>query len=541
METSKKTDDVSAVDALEQIEDNEYPGALRLCAVLLSLVLSIFLASLDLTIISTAIPSITERFHSLDDVGWYGTAMFFPVAATQSVWGKCYKYFPMKTVFLVSIFIFELGSLLCAIAPNSNTFIAGRAVTGIGCAGTFAGCFIIINFCTRPKYRPAATSVLSATFALASVVGPLIGGAFTDNVSWRWCFYINLPFGGVAAISVLWAFKPPKAAKAVSATTREKILQMDLLGVCFVSGTVVCFTLAMRWAGVEKSWRSADVIGTLIGTGALGIAFAVDQWYQGERALVMTSFLKNRSLLVGGIFEFFISGAFYVALFYLPIYFQIVKGASAIASGVRLIPLVLGLTLTQIVLGGVITVTGVFNPFLIGGPAVAAVGGGLLYLLDRDSTAGEWIGYQIVLGVGVGACLTIPLMLAGVVVKSRDVSTATAIIIFAQSIGGALMLAASQGIFQNELIRLLRKSVPNLDPVAIINLGASEDAAKSLPPQSLDAILNAFVIALRHTFIICIPISGIAFVVSLFQPWFRYHKPEVAGSPTAGELHEEEG
>jgi hypothetical protein len=186
----------------------------------------------------------------------------------------------------------------------------------------------------------------------------------------------------------------------------------------------------------------------------------------------------------------------------------------------------------------VITVTGIFNPFLIAGPAVAAVGGGLLTTLNRDSTSGEWIGYQILIGIGVGACLTIPLMLAGVVVKPKDVSTSTAIMIFSQSIGGAFMLAAAQGIFQNELVRLLRRSVPELNPLQILSLGASKEAAQSTPAESLVRILDCFVKALQHTFILTIPVAGIAFLVSLFQPWFRYHKVDTVRSDP--ELVEEE-
>ncbi|KAI1292592.1 putative gliotoxin efflux pump [Xylaria venustula] len=521
-------------DAVDDINEDEYPGGLRLIAILVALVLSIFLASLDTTIITTAIPSITNEFHSLGDIGWYGSALFFPLAALQSVWGKAYKYFPVKIVFLVGILTFEVGSLICALAPNSDAFIAGRAVTGTGCAGIFGGSFIIISLSSKPRMRPAMSSILSATFAVASVVGPLIGGAFTQNVTWRWCFYINLPFGAVAALAIIFGFHAPRAAAPPPAALKEKLLQMDLPGAILISASIVSFTLALRWGGIEKSWGDSDVVGLLVATVLFLFLFGVDQWFQKDRALIMPTFLKNRVLLVGAIFEFFIAGCFNLALFWLPIYFQAERGVSAISSGIQLIPVILSLTISQIIVGGLITATGIHNPFLILGPAIAAVGSGLLTLLDEETSSQRWIGFQIVLGIGVGSCLTIPLLLSQVVVKTQDVSTATPFIIFAQSLSSAFLLPTAQSVFQSKLLLSLRRFVPDLDPLVVLSAGANSQAIAGFPEASRVGILLSYRSSLSSAFVVSIPFAGIAFLVSFFMPWFKYHDTSKISSAKIG-------
>lgn len=216
------------------------------------------------------------------------------------------------------------------------------------------------------------------------------------------------------------------------------------------------------------------------------------------------------------------------------------RGVSAISSGVRLIPVILSLTVTQIAVGGIITVTGIHNPFLILGPAIAAVGTGLLMLLDEQSNAGRWIGFQIILGVGVGLCLTIPLMLSQVVVKTKDVSTATPIIIcmspihfpllnvlilsrVSQSMSSAFILPTAQAIFQNELMKALRQFVPDINPLVVLSAGANSEAISSFPRASQGGILQSYNSALRFTFAIGIPFAGVALLVSFFMPWFRYY------------------
>ncbi len=167
-------------------DSTEYPKGFQLASVIVALILSIFLVSLDMTIVATAIPRITDEFHSLDQVGWYGSAFFLTLASFQSMWGKIYKYFPLKSSFLVATFLFEVGSLICAVAQNSTTFIVGRAIAGMGGAGIGSGAYTIIAFSAQPKLRPAFTGLLGATYGTASVIGPLLGGVFTDRLTWRW-------------------------------------------------------------------------------------------------------------------------------------------------------------------------------------------------------------------------------------------------------------------------------------------------------------------------------------------------------------------
>ena len=351
------------------------------------------------------------------------------VGGFQSTWGKIYKFFPLKGSFLTAIFIFEVGSAICGAAPSSNALIAGRAIAGVGAAGLGAGAYTIIAFAAPPKKRPAFTGILGAAYGLGSVIGPLLGGAFTDNVSWRWCFYINLPIGGVAAAVVFFFFRTPAHAVPEKATLTEKVLQMDLPGVVLIMGATVTFLLAVQYGGVSHAWNSSTVIGLIVGFVLIIAAWGLLQWWQGDRSMVSPKLIANRTNWVSAAFAFIFAGGFFTAIYYLPVYFQSVHGTSPTMSGVRNLPMIISVTISTIVSGALVSAFGYYQPLLIGGGVLATIGSGLLYMLDTDSSTGEWIGYQIIAGVGWGLAFQIPMIAVQGTAKPKDLAAATGMLL----------------------------------------------------------------------------------------------------------------
>ena len=520
----------SKMSVMSRIASADYPQSIALAMIVLALFVSMFLVALDMTIVGTAIPKITDEFKSLDDIGWYGSAFFLTLAAFQSSWGKAYKYFNLKWTYLLSIGIFEIGSLICAVAKDSKTLIVGRAIAGMGGAGVSSGAYTIIGFSAPPKMRPAYTGILGVGYGVASVLGPLIGGVFTSNLTWRWCFYINLPLGGAAVAIIVIFFTTPAAARPVKASSIEKLKQMDIPGVIIILGGITCYLLAMQWGGITKPWSDSTVIGTLVGFGLLTILFVIIQWKSGDYASIPPRLIKQRAMASFCAFIFFNAAAYFVLLYYIPLYFQSTRGVSPSSSGVRNLPFVFGSAIFTVISGGLITVYGHYMPILIFGSAIATIAAGLFYTFDVNTPAGKWIGYQILSGAGQGLTIQIPVIVAQATVSPSDLSSASSIILFFMTMGGAIFISAAQSGFTNKLLKSIPTKAPHVSPQLVVATGASE-LRHVFKPEDLPGIIASYMDGLKVAFALTIALVGVSFLVAFTPKWQNIRGKVQPGGP----------
>ncbi|KAK6345733.1 hypothetical protein TWF718_007641 [Orbilia javanica] len=519
---NEKTEELALEPVYTTEETHVYPTGTVLFSIIVALVLAIFLVALDRTIISTAIPQITNEFNSLGDVGWYGSAYLITGCGFMPLSGKIYTFYPTKWVFLAQIVFFEVGSALCGWAPDSTSFIVGRAIAGAGSSGIFTGAIVMLTDAVPLHKRSTFMGAFGGVFGVSGVIGPIMGGAFAQHATWRWSFWINLPVGAVAFVIILLIIKANPVQKKL--TLMERIKQLDPIGTAIFLPSMICLLLALQWGGTEYAWSSGRIIALLVVFAVTIVIFIGVQIWKQEDATMPPRIVSQRSIAFGMWFAFCAGGGMMLFIYYLPIWFQAIQGVNATDSGVRLIPTVLSLVLGTMISGGVVRAFGYYTPFMIASSVIMAIGSGLLTTITPSAGAGKWVGFQVLYGLGLGFGMQQPAIAAQAVLERKDVPIGTSMVMFCQILGGAIFIAVGQSNFVNKLVKgLVQINAEGFDPSKVIHTGATH-LKEVVAPQYLPQVWEAYNTAIVNVFYVAVALCCASLIGSLGMEWVSTRK-----------------
>jgi len=464
-----------------------------------ALMLVILLASLDQTIVATALPTIVGDLGGLQHLSWVVTAYLLASTVTGPLYGKLGDLYGRKPTLQVAIVIFLIGSALCGIAQNMPELIAFRALQGLGAGGLLVTTIAVVGDIIPPRERGRYQGVFGAVFGVSTVIGPLLGGFFVDNLSWRWIFYVNLPTGALAFVVIGAVFH---------ARTNRVEHDIDYLGAALLAGGLSCLVLFTSLGGTTFAWGSGESIALVVLSVVLLTVFVFVERRASE-AILPPQLFRNRTFAVSAATGFIIGLALFGSITYLPVFLQIVKGMSPTKSGLQLTPMMGGLLVTSIAAGRSISRWGKWRPFPIAGTAVAAVGMALLSRLSVNSATTSAALYMLVLGLGLGMVMQVLVLAVQNAVDPRYMGTATSGTILFRQVGGSVGIAIFGAIFANRLQTELASR-----GIHTASRTASPAAIRQLPAAARHAYAGAIAASLHPVFLVAAGVSVVAFLLT---------------------------
>ncbi|WP_406255375.1 DHA2 family efflux MFS transporter permease subunit [Streptomyces chartreusis] len=491
-----------------------------------ALLLGMLLAALDQTIVSTALPTIVSDLGGLEHLSWVVTAYLLASTAATPLWGKLGDQYGRKRLFQIAIVIFLVGSALCGMAQDMAQLIAFRAVQGVGGGGLMVLSMAIVGDIVPPRERGRYQGLFGAVFGASSVLGPLLGGVFTEHLSWRWVFYINLPVGAVALVVIAAVLRIPHKA------TRHVI---DYLGTFLIASVATCLVLVASLGGTTWGWGSVQIVGLALLGVVLAVAFVVVERAAAEPVLPLRLF-RVRTFTLSAVISFIVGFAMFGAMTYLPTFLQVVQGISPTLSGVHMLPMVVGMLLASTGSGQIVSRTGRWKVFPIAGTGVTVIGLLLLHQLEVDSSTWAMSVYFFVFGLGLGLVMQVLVLIVQNAVPYKDLGVATSGATFFRSIGASFGVAIFGTIFANRLDDKLVEAYRGVrlpQGVSLEGLEADPRGIAELPSGLRPEALEAYASSITDVFLYAAPVTVVGFVLA----WFL-REDKLRGSVTAPDVTE---